>query len=151
MYERLRKKGATHGGWWYWRDNHGTLHDFNGPFQAIGDNELLAVDEVAASWDKLDWSETALCQPTTSTAGWLSPSGEFLPCPSNQHDRYARYVLHVKVGNLEKGGWARIYSSATEAVEQNRRAHDAWCCLRAITPEQRAWLENHEHEVRDYD
>jgi hypothetical protein len=151
MYQRLRKKGAIHGGWWYWRDRHGVLHDFNGPFQTIGDYDIVEIDELSTDWDQLDWSKTLLCQPTESTAGWLSPSGEFLTCPSSGHDRYAHYVLHVKVKNLEKGGWARVYSSATEAVKEKRRAHDAWCCLRSITPEQRNWLEAHGHEVKDYD
>jgi hypothetical protein len=150
MYQLLRKPGSGDRGWWYWRDDRGILHDFNGPFQLLGDAEIVAVDDVAEDWDQLDWSKTSLC-PDVSTVGWLSPSGEFMPCPSHGHDRYARFVLHKKVALLEKGGWARIYGSVSETLKERRRARDAWCCLRSITPEQHLWLEAHEHEVKDYD
>lgn len=150
MYQLLRKPNSASRGWWYWLDEQGILHDFNGSFRLLGESEVVAVDDEAEDWDQLDWSATSLC-PASSTSGWLSPSGEFLCCPSNGHDRYARFVLHKKVKLLEQGGWARVYSSVAEAVAERRRPHDAWVCMRSITPEQRKWLESNGHEVRDHD
>lgn len=150
MYQLLRARTTTKGGWWYWLDDHGVLHDLRGAFSVVGEYDVVAINELAGDWDELDWSDTNLCREGTDS-GWVSPSGEFFGCPANGHDRFARFVLHKKVLVLEQGGWVRVYSTPAQAVAERRRAHDAWCCQRSLTPEQRRWLEAHGHEVRDHD
>lgn len=83
--------------------------------------EKVDIDDIT----ELDWSVTPLYNKD-SKSGWLSREGRFYGCPDYFHDKFAAYVLGIKVDELETTGWARIlgcnnYSSTRQlSREQNR-------------------------------
>jgi len=68
--------------------------------------EIVHTDDVT----DLDWSMTPLYD-SDSNAGWLSREGRFYGCPENYHDKFAAYVLGIKVPDLEETGWTRLLDS----------------------------------------
>lgn len=86
---------------------------------------------------RLDWRKTPF-HNDRSTSGWLSRDGRFYGgCPSIHHDVIAHCVLGMKVGDMEDGGWARVYDS-------NR-----FTCEKRLSAEQRNWLLQKGHELSD--
>lgn len=84
----------------------------------------------------LDWRKTPYYNPEASS-GWLSREGRFYGCPTFCHDVLAWCVLGVKVVELERLGWVRIYS-------------ETWyVCQMRLSAEQGNWLSLNGHKVTD--
>ena len=84
----------------------------------------------------LDWRKTPYYTPEASS-GWLSREGRFYGCPTFCHDVLAWCVLGIKVPELERLGWVRIYS-------------ETWyVCQVRLSAEQSNWLSLNGHKVTD--
>lgn len=84
----------------------------------------------------LDWRKTPYYTPDVSS-GWLSREGRFYGCPTYCHDVLAWCVLGVKVPELERLGWVRIYSE------------NWYVCQARLSAEQKNWLSMNGHKVID--
>lgn len=84
----------------------------------------------------LDWRRTPYYNPEASS-GWLSREGRFYGCPNYCHDVLAWCVLGVKVPELERLGWVRIYSE------------NWYVCQTRLSAEQGNWLSMNGHKVTD--
>lgn len=84
----------------------------------------------------LDWRKTPYYAPEASS-GWLSREGRFYGCPTYCHDVLAWCVLGVKVPELERLGWVRIYSE------------NWYVCQARLSAEQSNWLSLNGHKVID--
>lgn len=84
----------------------------------------------------LNWTKTPF-YGHDYISGWLSREGRFYGCPSNYHDVLAYCVLGMKVPELEKLGWVRVYS------------HNWFTCDHRLSAEQRNWLSESGHKVLD--
>lgn len=89
-----------------------------------------------AHFTLLDWRKTPYYNPEASS-GWLSREGRFYGCPTNCHDVLAWCVLGIKVPELERLGWVRIYSE------------NWYVCQMRLSAEQGNWLSLHGHKVTD--
>lgn len=85
---------------------------------------------------QLDWTKTPLYNHDC-VSGWLSREGRFYGCPSYLHDMLAACVLDMKVPDLEKLGWVRIYD------------HKWFTCSHRLNAEQRNWLSMSGYKVQD--
>lgn len=84
----------------------------------------------------LDWRKTPYYTQDIAS-GWLSREGRFYGCPTYCHDILAWCVLGVKVPELEKLGWVRIYS-------------ESWyVCQVRLSAEQKNWLSMNGHKIVD--
>jgi len=95
------------------------------PFKSDGDIVLERVK--TSDMTELNWGRTALYD-NKSSSGWLSRVGRFYGCPANYHDKFAAYVLGIKVDKLENTGWARILDYSSYSTERN------------LSHEQNSWL-----------
>jgi len=100
-----------------------------------GDEVLEVV--TAEHFTMLDWSKTPFYTPEASSSGWLSREGRFYGCPTYCHDVLAWCVLGVKVPELERLGWVRIYSE------------NWYVCQARLSAEQKNWLSMNGHKVID--
>lgn len=122
-------------GWWY--------HRAGGQMRKTRDDIIHETTTVpAGDWRALDWKKTGFYDPTSSV-GWLSPSGEFFGCGSQEHDTVADLILKSTVHGLETAGWVRV-DRAGQLGSMTYR------CFRALTAEQRVWLGARGHDL-EYD
>jgi len=91
------------------------------------DGDVILESVEAEDLFELDWKKTPLHNDEL-TSGWLSRNGRFYGCPSKYHDMLAGCVFGIKVAELERTGWVRVYSA--------RR----FTCETRISEEQRNWL-----------
>lgn len=85
---------------------------------------------------ELDWTKTPF-HDNTSSSGWLSPYGRFFGCPQIFHDLLANIVIGMKVAELERLGWVRVFDS------------QRFTCERRLSPEQRNWLSERGYRFTD--
>lgn len=98
-------------------------------------DEVLEVAE-AEHFTLLDWRKTPYYTPEANS-GWLSREGRFYGCPNYCHDVLAWCVLGMKVPELERLGWVRIYS-------------ETWyVCSTRLSAEQRNYLSMSGHKVSE--
>lgn len=98
-------------------------------------DEVLEVAE-AEHLTLLDWRKTPYYTPE-GNSGWLSREGRFYGCPNYCHDVLAWCVLGMKVPELEKLGWVRVYS-------------ETWyVCQTRLSAEQKNWLSLNGHKIFD--
>ena len=86
---------------------------------------------------ELDWKKTPF-RNDGLPSGWLSRGGRFFGCPSCFHDIIAAIVLGMKVPELEKTGWARLYD------------HNRIACEHRLSAEQRNWLSLKGYKIADW-
>ncbi|MBI5809931.1 MAG: hypothetical protein HZB21_01890 [Deltaproteobacteria bacterium] len=85
---------------------------------------------------RLDWTKTPFHNDSLAS-GWLSRDGRFYGCPQIFHDIFAAIVLGIKVGELEKTGWVRVFDS-------NR-----FVCENRLSAEQKNWLSGNGYTILD--
>ncbi len=106
----------------------------NWPIKSNGD---IVLDRVrTGDMTELDWGRTPLYKKNSSS-GWLSREGRFYGCPENYHDKFAAYVLGIKVHKLESTGWARILDCKSYSSEKN------------LSQEQNGWLTRKGYRIYD--
>lgn len=98
-------------------------------------DEVLEVAE-AEHFTLLDWRKTPYYTPEANS-GWLSREGRFYGCPNYCHDVLAWCVLGMKVPELERLGWVRVYSE------------NWYVCSTRLSAEQKNWLSMNGHKVID--
>ncbi len=110
------------------------IHFVEGCWPFKSETDIVA--EVVKTQDvtDLDWSRTPLFD-SDSNAGWLSREGRFYGCPEKYHDKFAAYVLGIKVHDLERSGWARVLDSSSYTSTQN------------LSHEQNSWLAHKGYKV----
>lgn len=120
----------------YWMRDGGErwIHFVKGSW--IKKNEKDVVRDVIKVRDvsELDWRETPLRTPQSSS-GWLSRGGRYFGCPPYWHDKFASYVLGIKVEEMETSGWVRV----------NDTRH--FTCERKLTSEQKNWLSKKGYKI----
>ncbi len=121
---------------YFWMKDGGErwIHFVEGCWPFKSEADIIA--EVVHTKDvtDLDWSRTPLFD-SDSSAGWLSRQGRFYGCPEKYHDKFAAYVLGIKVHELEKTGWARVLDSRSYAATKN------------LSVEQSSWLSQKGYRV----
>jgi hypothetical protein len=110
------------------------IHFVEGCWPFKNESDIIAEVVMTQDVTDLDWSRTPLFD-SDSSAGWLSRQGRFYGCPEKYHDKFAAYVLGMKVHELESTGWARVLDSSSYAATQN------------LSPEQNSWLAHKGYKV----
>lgn len=102
-------------------------------------DEILDTAEVVhGAWESLEWRNTSLLSPSSSS-GWLAPDGTWFGCLGYQHDLVARLAFRCTGGELEQTH-ARVHCKGHALPPQTAGV---------FTASQVAWLTSHGHTVAD--
>jgi len=123
---------------YYWMQDGGErwIHFVKGIWKEKHEDDIVKEVVRAGDLSELDWSKTPLYD-NDSVSGWLSRTGRFYGCPSHYHDKFAAFVLGIKVAELEKMGWVRVNDSRY------------YTCRLRPNAEQRNWLSEKGYKVYD--
>jgi hypothetical protein len=100
------------------------------------DYDLIVESSDAEDLTELDWRKTPFHNDDLAS-GWLSREGRFYGCPQVNHDVLAYCVLGLKVGEIERLGWVRVYDSKR------------YTCERRLSAEQSNWLSQNGYTIYD--
>lgn len=122
----------------YWMKDGGDrwIHFVNGAWIEKKDGDVVKDVVRVRDVSELDWSQTPLRNPSSSS-GWLSRGGRFFGCPPNWHDKFAAYVIGLKVDEMESQGWVRVLNSRYYVNEKR------------LSEEQINWLSTKGYKVYD--
>lgn len=129
----------------YWMEDKGGhwVNASGGGFNKGSGVQVLEECEVNDELE-LDWTKTALIREEDSNSGWLDREGKWYPCNSREHDRYAYYILRKNVGDLEKGGWVRVYGSPDSSIPWTAIGEGEY---KRISKQQYRWLKDRGYKV----
>jgi len=120
----------------YWMRDAGEswVHFVGGVWMKKKENDVVRDVVRVTDVSELDWHKTPLRTPLSSS-GWLSRGGKYFGCPPNWHDKFAAYVLGIKVNELERSGWVRVNDSRY------------YTCEKTLSSEQKNWLSEKGYKI----